>query len=101
MAEDVIDVFADNGFFGWGGYWDTPIDYQHFQVNRKLAERLAGSTPLAAKTAFDRVVANYRECRQAGRNRSGCIEAVERIDNPVELSRARPAQIPASVALTR
>jgi hypothetical protein len=25
MAEAVIDVFADNGFLIWGGYWDNPI----------------------------------------------------------------------------
>ena len=37
MAEEVIEVFARNGFYWWGGYWDTPIDYQHFQISPLLA----------------------------------------------------------------
>ncbi len=41
MAEQVVSIFKDNGFTGWGGYWDTPIDYQHFQVPREIAEYLA------------------------------------------------------------
>ena len=38
MAEQVVSIFKDNGFTGWGGYWDIPIDYQHFQVPREVAE---------------------------------------------------------------
>ena len=30
LTEDVIDVFSNNGYLIWGGYWNTPIDYQHF-----------------------------------------------------------------------
>ncbi len=45
MAENVIDVFARHGFIIWGGDWDTPIDYQHFEVGsynfiHKLINRL-------------------------------------------------------------
>lgn len=50
MAEDVTALFAEYGFDVWGGYWDKPIDYQHFQFSRALAERLAAlPTPLARK----------------------------------------------------
>jgi hypothetical protein len=104
LAEEVIDVFAANGFFGWGGYWDSPIDYQHFQVNRKLAERLVALPPQVAKATFDHVVKDYRGCRRAGHDRSDCIMAADRIDAPadskIELSRARPAVLPSSFALT-
>lgn len=52
LAEAVIDVFANEGFSVWGGYWNSSIDYQHFQVSRGLAEQLARMTPAQAKTAF-------------------------------------------------
>ena len=82
MAEAVIDVFAENGFLIWGGYWDNPIDYQHFQVGRKMAERLARSSPAEAEMIFGQLVERYRACRQSpsrnGRsNRAACIMAAD------------------------
>jgi hypothetical protein len=73
MAEPVIDVFADEGFVIWGGRWHDPIDYQHFQVSRSLAERLARLPPAQAKAVFDRHVERYRSCRRnGGSSRSKC-----------------------------
>jgi hypothetical protein len=82
MAEAVVDVFADNGFLIWGGYWYTPIDYQHFQVGRKMAERLARATPAEAEVIFDELIERYRACRQdpslkARSNRINCIMAAD------------------------
>jgi len=51
MAEQIIDVFKENGFTSWGGHWDTPIDYQHFQVPRTMADHLIKMSPEEA-TAF-------------------------------------------------
>jgi hypothetical protein len=77
MAESVINVFADNGFLIWGGYWDSPTDYQHFQVGRKMAERLASMPAREAEAMFNRVVDNYRTCRRTSREeeagRTKCI----------------------------
>jgi hypothetical protein len=73
MAELVIDAFAEHGFLTWGGYWDDPIDYQHFQVSRSLAEELARLIPAQANAVFNRHVARYRACRRAGTDRSKCI----------------------------
>jgi len=78
MAENVIDVFVDNGFLIWGGYWDNPIDYQHFQVGRKMAERLASSSPTEAAAILNDVVKHYRDCRRPlsgkpGLGRTQCI----------------------------
>jgi hypothetical protein len=76
MAESIIDVFADEGFLIWGGYWDDPIDYQHFQVNRGLAEHLARLSPAQARAAFEQHVERYRACRRNGAqesSRSKCI----------------------------
>lgn len=54
MAEEVVDLFATHGFTIWGGYWDAPLDYQHFQVDRKLAQRLARLPEAEARALFDR-----------------------------------------------
>jgi D-alanyl-D-alanine carboxypeptidase len=72
MAETVIDVFADNGFTVWGGDWHDPIDYQHFQLGRDMAEQLAQLSSTAAKTMFEKRVEQYRQCRQSGKNRKAC-----------------------------
>jgi D-alanyl-D-alanine carboxypeptidase len=72
MAETVIDVFADNGFPIWGGDWHNPVDYQHFQVGRDLAEQLAQLSSAAAKVTFEKRVEQYRQCRQSGKNRKAC-----------------------------
>lgn len=81
MAEAAIDVFADNGFLIWGGYWDNPIDYQHFQVPRDLAEQLVKLSPADGREAFSRFVERYRSCRQAGSpmesDRVHCVAAEE------------------------
>jgi D-alanyl-D-alanine carboxypeptidase len=39
MAESIVSVFAAHGFTVWGGRWRNP-DYQHFQIERALAEKL-------------------------------------------------------------
>jgi hypothetical protein len=38
----VIEIFKENGFTVWGGEWNDPIDYHHFQVTRELCEEIAG-----------------------------------------------------------
>ncbi len=64
MAEAVVRVFADGGFLIWGGHWHNPIDYQHFQISRKMAERLAALPPSQAASEFDRVVDRFRDCER-------------------------------------
>jgi D-alanyl-D-alanine carboxypeptidase len=68
MAETVVDVFADNGLGDWGGYWRNPTDYQHFQVNRKLALQLARQSPADAETLFERYIVEYLACVQKSLN---------------------------------
>jgi hypothetical protein len=52
MAEEAAGVFARHGFRLWGGYWDAPVDYQHFQVERRLAQRLAALPESQARALF-------------------------------------------------
>jgi len=49
LAEAVVDVFAAHGFLVWGGDWNFPIDYQHFEAgDRDFAQRLLQATPSEA-----------------------------------------------------
>ena len=37
ITKQIVEIFAQNGFNIWGGYWNEPIDYQHFQISKPLA----------------------------------------------------------------
>lgn len=41
MVEPIVDIFKNNGFSVWGGKWNKPLDYHHFQTSRFVAEMLA------------------------------------------------------------
>lgn len=62
MAEAVIDIFTRNGFQYWGGFWDSPIDYQHFQLTKDMALTMSKMTPAQATLFFKRYVAWYDSC---------------------------------------
>lgn len=36
MVEPMVAIFAQHGFKVWGGKWNTPIDWQHFQPAKPL-----------------------------------------------------------------
>ena len=38
--QSVVSLFKDKGFKIWGGDWNFPIDWQHFQVAKSDAEEL-------------------------------------------------------------
>jgi hypothetical protein len=69
MAEAVVDLFAHHGFAQWGGYWPRGIDYQHFQVGRRLAGQLAQLPYPKARAAFEQHVERVRACIQAVRQK--------------------------------
>lgn len=63
MAEDAIEILAENGFIGWGGYWDYPIDYQHFEIgSRKFVQQLVSLCPCKAQKVFDHYAKSYVNC---------------------------------------
>ncbi len=37
----VIEIFKENGFTIWGGTWNDPIDWHHFQLPRTDCEQIA------------------------------------------------------------
>jgi hypothetical protein len=69
MAETVIDVFAYHGFAQWGGYWPRGIDYQHFQIGRRLAGQLVTLPYPKARAAFEQHVGRVRACIEAARQK--------------------------------
>lgn len=34
MVEPIVSLFAKYGFTIWGGNWNAPVDYHHFQIDR-------------------------------------------------------------------
>lgn len=32
MVEAIVPIFAKHGFSNWGGNWENPLDYHHFQL---------------------------------------------------------------------
>jgi hypothetical protein len=62
MAEQVRAIFADHGFVIWGGDWRNPVDYQHFQLSRDLAEKLVALPENEAREYFESYVQTYRKC---------------------------------------
>ena len=54
INDEIIQLFAKYGFNTWGGNWDSPIDYQHFQVaGRIFADLLMTVNAKDAKKIFN------------------------------------------------
>ena len=53
MDEPIVDLFAKHGFRIWGGKWNDPMDFHHFQTPRWLAETLAEKPAEEAQKLFD------------------------------------------------
>jgi hypothetical protein len=80
MAESVVEIFANEGFLTWGGYWSDPIDYQHFQVSGNLVGELAHLPRAQARAAFEQYVERYRACRKAAPDESGRSKCIMSVD---------------------
>lgn len=52
MIEPLIGLFKQQGFFVWGGQWRVPIDYQHVQPSRLVAQVLVALPADDAKAFF-------------------------------------------------
>lgn len=82
MAEDIIDLFADHGFFIWGGDWNYPIDYQHFQIGpRHFVEKLVSIDTTQGRALLEEHIRRYKTCRSKSTKpmeqaRKACIEDV-------------------------
>ena len=61
MAEEVVDIFAEHGFYWWGGYWDTPLDYNHFELGRRMTALYVAMEPEIAKEVFQKVTRYFNQ----------------------------------------
>lgn len=50
--QNVVDLFRINGFKIWGGQWNMPIDWHHFQLDRLDADKLAKLSTAEAEKYF-------------------------------------------------
>jgi len=44
ITEEVVNIFKKHHFSIWGGEWDNPKDWHHFQLSRDLCEKLQNFT---------------------------------------------------------
>lgn len=72
MAEEVVLEFAKHGFVNWGGDWDSPIDYMHFQVgSRDFIDKLTSLPFGRAKAWFSAYVAQMNTCLKTVKTTQG------------------------------
>ncbi len=63
ISNGVNDVFKDNGILRWGGDWNYPIDYMHFEVYRDVDILLLTMTPEEASQYFNVYMNFYNTCK--------------------------------------
>nr|WP_314898757.1 M15 family metallopeptidase [uncultured Deefgea sp.] len=64
--ERIADLFAQHGFLTWGGDWDKPIDYQHFEIGSRTYINELIKLPLdLAQANFNQYAASYRQCAKS------------------------------------
>ena len=69
MAESFVSVFAAHGFTVWGGRWRNP-DYQHFQIDRTLAQKLVRLPAAEGRDLFNAML------RRQGAGKGGKRDAL-------------------------
>jgi hypothetical protein len=74
MVEGIVDIFKENGFYIWGGNWNNPIDYQHFQPSRAMAQMLAVMTSKHASQFFSLYVQQPLLMNQVDAKRNCFVE---------------------------
>lgn len=40
MVEPIVTLMSQHGFNVWGGKWDSPKDYHHFQVSEEIMKKI-------------------------------------------------------------
>ncbi len=82
VNESVVSLFAQHGFMTWGGDWDAPIDYQHFEIgSRRYIYELIQLPLEQARANFNQYAERYRACSaneqgSLGEVRARCVSKV-------------------------
>jgi len=61
IDDKIVSIFKKYGFNIWGGYWDEPIDYHHFQIPKYIASFLPKISPEDGVKVFDLHV-DFQRC---------------------------------------
>lgn len=65
IVDGVVDVFKRNGILRWGGDWNNPIDYMHFEIYRDNAILFLTMDRDESMQYFNRYKAFYKSCQRA------------------------------------
>lgn len=71
--ENVVEIFKNHGFPIWGGKWNTPIDWQHFQIHRATAQLLGTMKTEDASILFEMYVKNSNLLESINFNNNGFV----------------------------
>lgn len=58
--QTVVDIFYKNGFTIWGGNWNDPIDWHHFQLTREQADILSNSSYKDGLIFFNELISSNK-----------------------------------------
>lgn len=56
--ETVVEIFYKHGFTVWGGNWNDPIDWHHFQLTRQQAEIIASLPYEQGLEFFNKIISD-------------------------------------------
>ncbi|WP_298775251.1 M15 family metallopeptidase [uncultured Shewanella sp.] len=65
IVDGVVDVFKQQGVLRWGGDWNNPIDYMHFEIYRDNAILFLTMDRNESVQYFNRYKAFYKSCQRA------------------------------------
>ena len=64
VIDDFVDVFKENGILRWGGDWNYPIDYMHFEIYRDNAVLFLTMTKSESLEYFKLYQKFYNTCKR-------------------------------------
>lgn len=77
FAEQVVTLFAHHGFRTWGGDWNTPIDFQHFQTSRDMATLMVDLSSADAALFFNHYVDWYQQCSALSKSEQQTLRIID------------------------
>ena len=63
ITTEIVDAFKENGILRWGGDWNNPIDYQHFEIYRDNSILFLTMTKDESIEYFNKYKNFYNSCK--------------------------------------
>ncbi|WP_299496842.1 M15 family metallopeptidase [uncultured Shewanella sp.] len=64
IVDGIVDVFKNHGILRWGGDWNSPIDYMHFEIYRDNAILFLTMNKIESIRYFNQYTAFYHTCKK-------------------------------------